>query len=121
MTPDLFSDPRRSIASAIISAWDRVGACDFITVLEELSRTGGGIEAEQEVGRLIEAVPTDAQVLTHVRLLRERTPGRETVVRRGNRKGGRGIGILSDERSVQNHLLLGRRIDQEKTPNSLNR
>ena len=72
LTPDMFSPSRHRIACAILTVNERIGACDFPAVQEELTRNGEGIDTVMQAAELAEAVPSAAHLEAHIRLLRER-------------------------------------------------
>ncbi len=72
LTPDMFSPSRHRIARAILTVNERIGACDFPAVQEELTRNGEGIDTVMQATELAEAVPSAAHLEAHIRLLLER-------------------------------------------------
>ncbi len=74
LSADLFAAHRRPLANAILSAARETGHCDPVTVAEKLSQNGFGIDAVAEIARRVEAVPSQAHLIPHVRLLIERGP-----------------------------------------------
>jgi len=74
ISPDLFAVHRRPLANAILSAVRETGHCDPVVVGEKLRQNRFGINAAAEIGRLIEAVPSQAHLIPHLKLLLERGP-----------------------------------------------
>jgi len=73
LAPNLFSEHWRPTVQAIISVYEKTGACDFALVGEELNRMhGGGIDATLDLIRLAEMVTSSVNLAAHVKQLRAR-------------------------------------------------
>ncbi len=73
LAPNLFSEHWRPTVQAIISVYEKTGACDFALVGEELNRMhGGGIDATLDLIRLAEMVTSSVNLAAHVKQLKAR-------------------------------------------------
>ncbi|MFB3073898.1 MAG: AAA family ATPase [Candidatus Methylomirabilales bacterium] len=59
---EAFSEQNRLTARALISAFQKFGRCDLLTVSEELVRLGGGLHANDVLMRLAESAPVGADL-----------------------------------------------------------
>ncbi len=57
ITAEAFSEQHRLTAQAILSAFERSGRCDILTVSQELDRLGGGLSSNDVLMRLAESAP----------------------------------------------------------------
>lgn len=72
LTVDSFSPPLRLVTSAVLAAHENHGRCDLLTVAEELTRLGGGLEARNLLMQLAESAPVGADLVYLWRLVQTR-------------------------------------------------